>query len=135
MLGLPIAGAEHYVFGIACGVVSRCLAHREIDLADRTADRRRQAKADDGFARETFTQPREQARQTARAFLDRWPAAAYMSADESWRKLPGGENRVHDEAAQECGLTEDQPNKNPLGLSSVQAILSLLSPIQLITAR
>jgi hypothetical protein len=55
------------------------------------AARRRQAKADDGFARETFTQPREQARQTARAFLDRWPAAVYMSAVESWRELPGGE--------------------------------------------
>jgi hypothetical protein len=61
------------------------------DLADWTASRRRQAKADDGFARETFTQPREQARQTARAFLDRWPAAAYMSAVESWRELPSGE--------------------------------------------
>jgi hypothetical protein len=52
---------------------------------------RRQAKADDGYARETFTQPREQARQTTRAFLDRWPAAAYMTAVESWRELPGGE--------------------------------------------
>jgi hypothetical protein len=55
------------------------------------AAQRRQAKAGDGFARETFTQPREQARRTARAFLDRWPAAAYMSAVESWRELPGGE--------------------------------------------
>ena len=55
------------------------------------AARRRQAKADDGFARETFTQPLEDARQTARAFLDRWPAAAYMTAVESWRELPGGE--------------------------------------------
>jgi hypothetical protein len=61
------------------------------DLADRMAARRRQAKADDGYARETFTQPREQARQTARAFLNRWPAAAYMSAVETWRELPGGE--------------------------------------------
>jgi hypothetical protein len=39
------------------------------DLADRMAVRRRQTKADDGYARETFTQPREQARQTARAGL------------------------------------------------------------------
>jgi hypothetical protein len=61
------------------------------DLADRMAARRRQAKADDGYARETFTQPREQARRTARAFLNRWPAAAYMTAVESWRELPGGE--------------------------------------------
>jgi hypothetical protein len=43
------------------------------------AARRRQAKADDGFAR------------MARAFFDRWPAAAYMSAVEIWRELPGGE--------------------------------------------
>jgi hypothetical protein len=55
------------------------------------AARRQRVKADDGFARETFTQPRDQARQTARVFLDRWPAAAYMSAVESWRELPGGE--------------------------------------------
>jgi hypothetical protein len=58
------------------------------DLADRMAARRRQEKADDGYARETFTQPREQARQTARAFLNRWPAAAYMTAVERWRELP-----------------------------------------------
>jgi hypothetical protein len=52
---------------------------------------RRRQTVDDGYARETFTQPREQARQTARAFLDRWPAAAYMSEVESWRELPGGD--------------------------------------------
>ncbi|ABE64610.1 conserved hypothetical protein [Nitrobacter hamburgensis X14] len=61
------------------------------DLADRMAARRRHAKADDGYVRETFVQPRDQARQTARAFLDRWPAAAYMSKVETWRELPGGE--------------------------------------------
>jgi hypothetical protein len=47
------------------------------------AARRRQSKADDGYARETFTQPRDKARQTARAFLDRWPVAAYMSVVET----------------------------------------------------
>ena len=36
------------------------------NLADRMAARRRQARADDGYVRETFTQPREKARQTAR---------------------------------------------------------------------
>jgi hypothetical protein len=55
------------------------------------AARRRQAKADDGYARETFTQPREKARQTARAFLARWSAAAYMTEVETWREIPGGE--------------------------------------------
>lgn len=61
------------------------------DFADRMAARRRMAKADDGFARETFTLPREQARERARAYLTRWPTAAYLSAVESWRELPGGE--------------------------------------------
>jgi len=61
------------------------------DLAHRMAARRRQTQADDGYVRETFTEPRDQARETARAFLVRWPAAAYMSAVESWRELPDGE--------------------------------------------
>ncbi|MEH6949813.1 hypothetical protein V4R08_00400 [Nitrobacter sp. NHB1] len=61
------------------------------DLADRMAARRRQASADDGYAHETFTQPRDQARETARAFLKRWPAEAYMSQVESWHETPGGE--------------------------------------------
>jgi len=59
------------------------------DLADRMAARRRKTKADDGFARETFTLPREQARE--RAYLTRWPSAAYLSVVESWRELPEGE--------------------------------------------
>lgn len=62
------------------------------DLADRTAAaRRHQAEADDGYVRETSSQPRDQARETARAFLNRWPAAAYMSKVENWRELPGGQ--------------------------------------------
>ena len=62
------------------------------DLADRMAARRRQpTAADDGFVRETFTLPREEARVRARAILDHWPAAAYMTAVETWRELPGGE--------------------------------------------
>jgi hypothetical protein len=60
------------------------------DLADRMS-RRRSASAEDGYVRQTFTQSREEARRTARAFLDRWPAAAYMSAVESWRELPDGD--------------------------------------------
>ena len=41
--------------------------------------------------RETFTLPRLAARAEARKFLDRYPAAGYMSAVENWRELPGGE--------------------------------------------
>lgn len=58
------------------------------DLADDMA-RRRKKTAEDGFVRQTFTQDRDEARRTARTFLDRWPAAAYMSQVEAWRELPG----------------------------------------------
>jgi hypothetical protein len=61
------------------------------DLAERMAARRRQSVADDGCVRETFTLPRDEARIRARAILDRWPAAAYMTVVESWRELPDGE--------------------------------------------
>jgi hypothetical protein len=61
---------------------------RPRDLASRMADRRKPA---DGFLRESFTLPREQARVRARDFLDRYPKAAYMSSVESWRELPGGD--------------------------------------------
>lgn len=62
------------------------------DLADRMAGRREQAKAaDDGYIRETYTLPRDEARVRARAILDYWPAAAYMTAVETWRELPDGE--------------------------------------------
>lgn len=61
---------------------------RPRDLASRMADRRKPA---DGFLRETFTLPRDEARVRARDFLDRYPKAAYMSSVESWRELPGGD--------------------------------------------
>jgi hypothetical protein len=60
------------------------------DLAGRMAERRVRQRLDDGFVREKFTQPRETARQTARAFLDRFPKQAYMSEVERWRELPDG---------------------------------------------
>jgi hypothetical protein len=64
------------------------MASRPRDIADRLAQRR---KPDDGFLRETFTLPRDKARLKARAFLDRYPKAGYMSMVESWRELPGGD--------------------------------------------
>jgi hypothetical protein len=63
------------------------MAFRPRELADRMARRRR---PDDGFVRETFILPRDQARSKARDFLNRYPKAAYMSGVESWRELPGG---------------------------------------------
>ena len=64
------------------------MASRPRDIADRLAQRR---KPDDGFLRETFTLPRDKARLKARAFLDRYPKAGYMSMVESWRELPDGD--------------------------------------------
>jgi hypothetical protein len=61
---------------------------RPRDLASRIAGRR---KPVDGYLRETFTLPRDQARARARDFLDRYPKAAYMSSVEDWRELPGGD--------------------------------------------
>ncbi|HWX58847.1 hypothetical protein [Bradyrhizobium sp.] len=64
------------------------MAVRPRDLAARMAGRR---KPSDGYLRETFRLPREQARQKARDFLARYPKGGYMSSVESWRELPGGE--------------------------------------------
>ena len=44
-----------------------------------------------GFIRETYTLPREEARERARAFLNRWQPAAYMTEVESWRELLSGD--------------------------------------------
>jgi hypothetical protein len=59
------------------------------ELADRMRGHRAQHR--DGFVRETFTQPRDDARQTVREFLDRYPKPAYMGEVEHWRELPGEE--------------------------------------------
>jgi hypothetical protein len=62
------------------------MIYRPRDLADRMAGR---TKPDDGYVRETFALPREAARESARAFLKKYPKAAYMSEVESWREMQG----------------------------------------------
>ena len=65
---------------------------RPQDLARRMAGhpaRRRPARFD-AYRRETFSLPREAAREKAREMFARYPKAAYMTAIESWRELPGG---------------------------------------------
>jgi hypothetical protein len=61
------------------------------DLAEKMAARQKRRAVDDGYVRESFSQPRESARKTARAFLDRFPKQAYMSEVERWRELPDGD--------------------------------------------
>jgi hypothetical protein len=63
------------------------MTSRPRDLADRMARQKGEA---DGFVRETFALPRAGARARARAFLDSYPQAAYMSEVEHWRELPDG---------------------------------------------
>jgi hypothetical protein len=59
------------------------------DLAVRAAKALRE-KNHDGFRRETFALPREQARAKAREVFRRFPKPAYMTEVESWRELPDG---------------------------------------------
>jgi len=65
---------------------------RPRDIARKLAsDRpRRGASRSDSYRRETFSLPREAARAKAREMFSRYPKAAYMTAIESWRELPGG---------------------------------------------
>lgn len=43
----------------------------------------------DGFVRETFRLPRDDARAKAREWLKRYPKAAYWTEVESWRVVDG----------------------------------------------
>lgn len=69
---------------------------RPVDVARRLGARRdQQARAEstrrtDTWCRETFTLPREDARQAARDWFARFPKAAYMSDIESWKVLDDG---------------------------------------------
>ena len=65
---------------------------RPIDLARRlAAGRPRGGQSRDSYRRVTFSLPREAAREKAREFFTRYPKAAYLTAVESWRELPGGD--------------------------------------------
>lgn len=63
------------------------------DVASRAAASLKKASArrrDDGFRRESFTLPREKAREKAREIFNAFPKAAYMTEIESWRELDDG---------------------------------------------
>jgi hypothetical protein len=62
---------------------------RPADIARRSAKALAGRPARDAFRRETFALPREAAREKAREMFRRFPKAAYMTAIESWRVLPG----------------------------------------------
>jgi hypothetical protein len=78
-----------HIFGASLLVGVGGMASRPRDLADRMA--RRRSKPADGFVRETFSLPREEAREKARSLLKKYPKAAYMTEVERWRELPDDE--------------------------------------------
>lgn len=43
----------------------------------------------DGFVRETFVLPRDEARRQAMEYYRQWPREAYWTAVESWCERPG----------------------------------------------
>lgn len=53
------------------------------DLAERMRGQRERQTLQDGFTRETFSLPRDAAREKARELLQRYPSAAYMTQVES----------------------------------------------------
>lgn len=55
------------------------------DLASRMSARPK--PRNDGFRRQTFALPREQARERARSIFKRYPKRAYMTEVETWRDL------------------------------------------------
>jgi hypothetical protein len=66
------------------------------DIARRFADGRGRERAGElassggPWRRETYRLPREEARETARAWFERYPKAAYLTKVESWRVLDDG---------------------------------------------
>ena len=63
--------------------------NRPRDLTDRARDEGELRRVNpDGFLRETFTLPVEDARAKAREFLSAFPAGGYMTIVEKWRQRP-----------------------------------------------
>ncbi len=68
------------------------IARRLAERRDRSARERARSTdaAQDQWRRETFTLPRDEAREKARELLSRFPKAAYMTEIEWWRQLDDG---------------------------------------------
>lgn len=77
------------------------IAKTPADLARRVAARRSRERAEEfgrnesnrgegTWRRETYRLPRQEARDIARDWFDRYPKAAYLTEVESWRVLDDG---------------------------------------------
>ena len=69
----------------APGDIARTLGRRARE--HRSADK----DASGAWRRETFTMPREAAREKARELFNAYPKQAYMTEIESWRELADGQ--------------------------------------------
>lgn len=68
-------------------VANKSWAERRRELSNNA---QRKASATPLWCRETYTLPREQAREQARRFFQKYPKAAYWSEVENWRVLDDG---------------------------------------------
>ena len=64
---------------------------RSLGLRARAHVRVAPAETSPGWRRETYTLPREEARDKAREWFDRFPKAAYMTEVEFWREAGDGQ--------------------------------------------
>ncbi len=69
--------------------VARRLKSRSQAQARAEAQRAASSQSD-GFVRQTYALPREEARVRAQDWFQRYPKAAYMTRVESWRQLQDG---------------------------------------------
>ena len=70
--------------------LARRFAERARQKSERPGPEARDAPAPGAWSRQTFRMPRDQARETAREWFERYPKAAYMTRVESWRVLEDG---------------------------------------------
>lgn len=70
--------------------IARRKPRLQVDRGLPGGDARLPPKRRDGLVREAFTLPRDEAREAARAFLERYPREAYWSRVEHWRALDDG---------------------------------------------
>jgi hypothetical protein len=70
--------------------VAQRLKNRSQARARAEVQRASASSQGDGFIRQTYALPREEARGRARDWFRRYPKAAYMTRVESWRQLPDG---------------------------------------------
>ena len=95
------------------------MARRPRDLASRMASRRTPNEGfKDGFVRQTFTLPREKARDRARDFLDRYPKAGLYERRRELARIAGRRHRIHYAQARKCRLAFDARSPGTISIVS-----------------